>query len=242
MKSAKKLIVEKCFFFLCSFAFDFDFCGHTHTHTQKPLKPPYLWMLKFLCKTTDRKKLNIHTTKHICTNTHIFWASFVGSFMQQERVQRYIVILHCFFSSHIPFFSRLYVWVSIWSNHLCICKASITLIFKPQLQRVSSPVKQNAVSFSLSLWPVLTASLTFPYPSILILPCSFSPSFSHTFTFSSRDQSAGQDVVPLEPWSIAVAHEERKKWTGGKGESGWTSLYVLLSMHWHGLCGSPLRI
>jgi len=106
---------------------------------------------------------------------------------------------------------------------------------------VSSPVKQNAVSLSLSLslWPVLTASHNFP---ILNLPCAFSPSFLHTFTFSSRDQSAGQDVVPLEPWSIAVAHEERKKMDWRKRrESGWTSLCVLLSMHWHGLCGSPLR-
>lgn len=50
----------------------------------------------------------------------------------------------------------------------------------------------------------------FPLSSNAEPPMRILSSFSHTFTFSSCDQSAGRDVVPLEPWSIAVAHEERK--------------------------------
>lgn len=100
---------------------------------------------------------------------------------------------------------------------------------------VSSPVMQNAVS--LSLWPLLTASLTFPYPLILNLPCAFSPPFLHTFTFSSLNQSAGQDAVPLEPWSIAIAHEERmnvEEWRKRR-KRAWTYFRVLLCTYWHGL-------
>lgn len=86
--------------------------------------------------------------------------------MQKERAQRYIVILHCFLSSHILLFSRLYVWVSIWSNHLCICKASITLIFSHLQTATSKSLSQAHWSRMLFLSLSLTGSDGFPnFPS-----------------------------------------------------------------------------
>jgi len=109
----------------------------THTHKKKTLKPPFLWTLKFFCKTTDRKKKMKHSYHQTNLYQHAHLLSFFCRFIHAARVQRCIVILHCFLSSHILLFSCLYVRVSIWSNHLCICKASITLIFS-HLQTTTS--------------------------------------------------------------------------------------------------------
>lgn len=205
----------------------------TQAHTYSQLSS--LCKLAGLCEPTSRINKLSHSQTHQYQHLNIFWALLLAHSCSKSK--RRGMLLFCIaLSPHTTLcLAVLHVWVSIWSHQLCICKASIALIFshaEPLLQRalLKPTDAEHCLFLFLSLWPFLTASVTFSYVPIRKFPCS------HSFSLSSLNQSVSQDVVPLEPWSIAVEHkgtgerergpeEWKKKWT-------FALYFVLINTAW----------